>query len=220
MVFKYLFLLLFFSFKLAYSNIIYDKNEISINKIELEEYINLYEDNYFIEPSKNIAIKNIVLLKKTIKYLQKNNPLYIEQLDQELKIKFGLEIFQSEMKRDFLRYLNIKNEFIINYINKNFDAKELEIIFSSLADLKLPISKNGCLTIEKLTDLKKNSYFINSFYENLNNNSQNYKAKINNEIYSVCISNNMFNKIEKIIVIHVENKIKDDFDFFIYGKSY
>ncbi len=220
MIFKYFFLVFLISHNLAYSEIIYDKNEISINKIELEEYTTLYKDNYNIELNKNSAIKNIVLLRKTINHLKKNNPKYIVQLDQDLNKQFGLEIFQNEMKRDFLRYLSVKNEFIVNYLNTEFNSRELKIIFSSLTDLKLPISKNNCLTIEKLIDLKENFYFIDSFYKNLNNNNQDFKAKINDEIYSVCINNNTFKKIERIIINYVEIKIKDDFDFFIYGKSY
>ena len=51
---------------ISHSNIIYDKNEITISSIELNKYIDLYKSNYGNNISKNKALKNIVLIKKQL----------------------------------------------------------------------------------------------------------------------------------------------------------
>ena len=60
---KILFILYFlFYLNFGYSNIIYDKNEITVTEIEFNEYLNIHENFYNLIPNKNKAIKNIVLI--------------------------------------------------------------------------------------------------------------------------------------------------------------
>ena len=80
MVNKVIFIFLL-SIKLLHSQIIYDKNNIIINAIELNEYIGLYNQHYSIKISKNEALKNIILQKKVISSLYLNNPQFMEILD-------------------------------------------------------------------------------------------------------------------------------------------
>ena len=46
MVYRLLLFVLIFTIKTAYSNIIYDKNNILITEIEMSNYLNLYKNNY------------------------------------------------------------------------------------------------------------------------------------------------------------------------------
>ena len=68
MVNKILFIFLL-STNFLYSQIIYDKNEIVINSIELKEYISLYNNYYSEEITGNQALKKLILQKKVISSL-------------------------------------------------------------------------------------------------------------------------------------------------------
>ena len=57
-------------------------SEITISSIELNKYIDLYKSNYGNNISKKKALKNIVLIKKTIDSLFKNNHEFMEALDK------------------------------------------------------------------------------------------------------------------------------------------
>ena len=112
MVFRLLILIFLLSMKIGYANIIYDKNEITITKIEMDNYKNLYKTNFDNEISNNEAIKNIVLIKKTISFLIKNNPNFLSVLDKNIKLEYGNEIFDNQVVLDFVRFQKIRNEFI------------------------------------------------------------------------------------------------------------
>ena len=62
-------ILIFFSIiNLAFGNIIYDKNNTVITQIELDEYVKIYKLNYNFDINHNKALKNIILMKKTISF--------------------------------------------------------------------------------------------------------------------------------------------------------
>ena len=206
------------NFNLGYSNIIYDKNGISITEIEITSYLNLYKNNYGKELPKNKAIKNIVLIKKTINQILIENPEFILFVDNQIKLEFGEKVFQDEILIYFLRFQKIRNEFITDYFKNKFYVEDLEILFSSLTDLKLPISKNKCLTIERMHSVNLDKRFILNFYENLKNNEKNFKTKIDNVFYDVCIDNKIFKNLEGNIIKYIENKTEVEFNKFIYSK--
>ena len=219
MVFKFFIILITINFSLAYSNIIYDKNEIIVSEIELNEYLKLYKDNYNLYVGEYEALRNIVLIKKTINYLNQNNPNYINQLDLNIKSQYGDEIYKNALQRDFIRFFKIRNEFITEYFKNEFNINDLKLIFLELDEFKVPISKNNCLTIERLIDLRSNQIFINNLYNNLKTNSQNLITEINNEKFNVCLTNESFKIIENTIIKNIEKKIENRFNKFIYGKN-
>lgn len=216
--FRLLFLIIFLNTNIIHSKIIYDKNDITISEIEFNYYLKFYNNNYNIELDKNNAIKNLVLIKKTIQYVLINNPEFMKQLDEKIKLEFGEKVFNDKILINFVRFQRIKNEFISEYFKIKFDVNELKLIISSFNELKLPISKNNCLTIEKLHSVKNDEMFLFSFYENLMNNNKISKTKIDDIIYDVCIDNKTFKSIEKSIIEYIENKTNDDFSKFIYEK--
>ena len=204
---------------ISHSNIIYDKNEITISSIELNKYIDLYKSNYGNNISKNKALKNIVLIKKTIDSLFKNNHEFMEALDKKIKTEFNEGIFNDQMMLNFIRFQKIRNEFISEYFKNSFDIEDLEIIFSNFNNLQIPISKNKCLTIDKFYNAENDKYLIKNFFEVFKNNKKNYKTLINNEVFDVCINEEMFKKIEYAIIQYIENKTERNFNNFIYGKT-
>lgn len=212
------FLLLLLYINTAYSNIIFDKNNIFITEIEYNIYKEIYQQNYGREPSKNQAIRDIFLMKKTLNFLSVDNPEFIYSLDEKIELEFGRKVFDNKILVNFLRLEKIKTEFILDYFKNNFEFKELKIIFNELDDLNLPISQNNCLTIEKVHQLKGDGEFIISFFENIKIGKKNIKTKIDNKIYDVCINNKQFRYLEKIIFEYIENKTSKNFDEFIYSK--
>ena len=135
----------------------------------------------------------------------------------ELKFKEKF-INQIKIKKDFFRFLSIKNEFISNYFQNSFRVKDLKNIFTNSKELVLPISNNNCLTIIELKDLKNDNFFIESFLLNLKENTRTFKTKINDQIFDVCINNNEFKKIETGIISYIEDKTKSEFNSFVYSK--
>ena len=219
MVYRLLLLLLIFTIKTAYSNIIYDKNDILITEIEMNNYLNLYKNNFGTSISKNEAIKNIVIIKKTINFLQNNNPNFLSNLDILIEKEYTKEIFNDEVSLYFIRFQKIRNEFISEYFNNDFDIKDLKYIFSNFDNLRIPISKNNCLTIEKLHDVHNDDQFIKNFFENLKKNQQNFEIVIDNETYNACINAKLFSNLEKEIIKYIQIKTEKNFNDFIYGKT-
>lgn len=218
MAYKILVVIIIFVFDLSYSEIIYDKNDIAISRIELNEYHKMFEENYNINLTKNDTLKRIILMKKTIKYIEINDKEFLNKIDENLINQFGEEEINNKIKKNFLRFLKIRYEYISSYFTNQFNINDLEMIFNSFQDLKLPISKNNCNTIENIVDVKKDKFFIKNLYENLKNNSQNFKTKINNEMVSICFNNKTFKLIEDKIISYIEKKTENDFNKLIYGK--
>ena len=217
MAYKLILILLFF-FKISYSNIIYDKNENSVTELELNTYVELYKNSFNQNLNKNEALKDIILIKNTINFLEKNNPDFISALDETLKLQFKDIDLETSIIKDYLRFQKIRNEFISDYFQNKFNFEDLEIIFLSMNDLKLPISKNDCLTIEKIQELNKDKFFLINFYENFKEGKKNYKTKIDDDLFDVCFTNKQLKKIESEIIEFVKNKTQTDFQKFIYGK--
>jgi len=221
MVCKILTLLFFLvSYSLnSQGNIIYKKNDTIITSIDLETYKKLYKEYYGRKLENNNALKNLVLINNFIKSLEINNKEFLNQIDTAILNDYKNISFESLIVKNFFRFLKIRNEFTINYFQNELDVKEIEIIFSELENLNLPISKNDCIIIEQLVDLKKNNYFIEDFFNNIKANTNNFSVLINNEIYRVCIDEKKFRSIEQLIVNYINIKTKDDFEYFVYGKT-
>ena len=221
MVCKILTLLFFLvSYSLnSQGNIIYKKNDTIITSIDLETYKKLYKEYYGRKLENNNALKNLVLINNFIKSLEINNIEFLNQIDTAILNDYKNISFESLIVKNFFRFLKIRNEFTINYFQNELDVKEIEIIFSELENLNLPISKNDCIIIEQLVDLKKNNYFIEDFFNNIKANTNNFSVLINNEIYRVCIDEKKFRSIEQLIVNYINIKTKDDFEYFVYGKT-
>ena len=202
-----------------YSNIVYDKNEIIITEIDLDYYNQVYFENFGETQNDFEAIKNIVVIKKFIDNFKKNNPLFLKKIDEILNEEFNSEIMDIRIVRDFIRYYKIKNEFIYEFYDKRFNIEDLKNIFNSFEKIELPISKNNCLTIFKVIDLKGNIDFLNNFYANLKKKDKKYEVIIDNEIYNVCVDSRTNKVFEQNILNYIDLKTADDFKKFVYEKQ-
>ena len=201
------------------AKILYDKSGIIITDLDLNNYINLSSQLDQIKLDKNKAIKNLVLQKKIIKDLELNNIQYLATIDQQILMEFGQDNFNNIFIRDFIRFKKFKDEFIFEYYNNDLDFIKFKNILESLAELKLPISNNKCLTILDFIDLKNNISFQENYYKNLKNKTADYEVMINNQLFQVCINNQILIEIDKIIVRYIEMQIEDSFKSLIYGKK-
>ena len=210
---------LFFASLKSYSNILYKKNDLVITDIDLKIYIQLYSENYNLFINENNALKDLILIKNLLKNLEKNNKEFIAKIDNEILLEFGNNSFNVENVRDFLRFTKIRNEFIINYFKNNLDSKELSYIFENIENLNLPISNNDCLIINKVLDLKKNSEFMEGFFNILKNNSKKIIVKVEGVEYQVCLDQNKFKYIENHIVDYIHAQTEEEFLKFVYDKT-
>ena len=216
-------IIIFFLFCLLpinlHSNIVYDKNEIIITEIDLDYYNQVYFENFGKTQNEFEAIKNIVVIKKFINNFKKNNPLFLNKIDEILNEEFNSEIMDIQIVRDFIRYYKIKNEFIYEFYDKRFNIEDLKNIFNSFEKIELPISNNNCLTIFKIIDLKGNIDFLNNFYANLKKKDKTYEVIIDNEIYNVCVDSRTNKVFEQNILNYIDLKTADDFKKFVYEKQ-
>lgn len=221
MVYRFLFkivLTIFFSLN-TFAVVLYDKNELIITDIELNIYKDLYLKNYKYEIQDSNGLKDLVLLNNVIKDLKKNNMEFINKIDKEIISMFGENIVNNEIVLNFYRFSKVRDEFIYNYFRNNLNVDEIANIFKDLKVLNLPISENNCLVIKDVVDLKNNREFIESFFYNLRNNTNDYKAKIRNLFFNVCIDENSYYKIEQLIVSYIRIQTEKEFENFIYEKT-
>lgn len=176
MIYKIILLLIFtFVSNISYSAIIYDKNGIIITDIEIRNYIDVYENRNDIKINKNKAIKNIVLMKKTINFLLKYNSEFMQILDQNIKQEFGSKIFNDKSLLNYLRFQKIRNEFISEYFQNNFNIQDLETIFLNYNTFQIPLSKNNCLTIDKLNTFNNDETLIKNIFDILKKREKSLK---------------------------------------------
>ena len=213
-----LFLIIFFQQNITFANIVYDKDNILITELELEEFKKLYFQNKEVDLNKLKAIKELVLLKKTINQLEKKQPDALENIDRTIINEFGKNIFESTTNRDFLRYFKIRNEFIIQYFNNELKIEDIKSTLSSFSELNLPLSNNDCKTINNYKNLKSNSEFIEILYKNLKKNQRNFEIEIKNEKFNICINEKFFSIIEKKLINLIEIKTENRFKAFVYEK--
>ena len=75
------------------------------------------------------------------------------------------------------------------------------------------------MIIEKTVDLRNNQDFIKNLLHNLKNNLKDFKIKIDNIDYKVCIDESNLRFLEQLIVKYIESQTNDEFKYFVYGKT-
>lgn len=220
MVFNKSLLILFLLFCLkANSEIVYHKSDIVVTDIDVNSYIELYESTYGEKINFSGATKDLVLIKNLLKNLQENNNEFLNNINKKIIKLYGRESYENYNTRIFLSFLLIRDEFIIDYFQNNLNEREIFDIFENIENLYLPISDNNCFIIKEVIDLHDNNDFIKSFYFNLKNNSDDYKVIINKTKYDVCIDQEVFKKLERLIILYIQSKTSQKFESFVYDKT-
>lgn len=213
-----LIILILFNFN-SYSNILYKNNNLVITDIDLNIYKKLYKDNYGLDIKNNRALKDLILIMNVLEDLEKNNIEFINKIDKEISLEYGNKYIEDENLRNFIRFSKIRNEFIINYFKNELNTKELKELFVNIDNLKLPISNNDCLIINKVINLQHNDEFVKSFYNKLKNNLEKIIITIDKNKYQVCIDEVTFKSIENLIVEYIRTQTNEEFERFIYDKT-
>ena len=220
---KYLFKLFCLSiiliFNNAFSKIVYDKDDISVSEIEFKKFSDLYlrnEDDKSINSQK--VLKELIVQKKLINRILKNQPQVISQIDKIIILEFGDDIVTDSTSLNYLRFNKIKNEFIINYFNNEFLIEDLSKVLNQFNTIKLPVSDNNCLTIKDYIELKNNINFTKVLFDYYKERKRSFNIKFDEIDYEVCITDKNLKQIEKQITIYIEKKTLIPFNKFLYGK--
>ena len=203
----------------SYSNVLYEKNNLIITEIDVNVYQQLYKNSYNREINKANSIRDLVLINNVIQNLELNNAEFIDKIDTEISIRYGESSLKEDGTKNFLRFSRIRDEFIINYFQNELNLIELNNIFNQFDNLDLPISIDNCLIIKEVLNLKDNEEFIESFFNNLKKNTREFRITINKIPFKVCINEEMYQTIEKIIVEYIQIKTADEFEAFVYEKT-
>ena len=113
MAYKILIVIIIFVFDLSYSEIIYDKNNINISQIELNEYHKIFEENYNINLNKKWHFKTNNFNEKAIKYIEINDMEFLNKIDENLINQFGEEEINNRIKKIFLDLKLDMNIFLV-----------------------------------------------------------------------------------------------------------
>jgi hypothetical protein len=213
-----LILLLCFSINI-YGKVIYEKQGLVITDIDVEIYKKIYESNYGDLIGDNNALKDLVLINNVLRYLEYNNKEFLNRIDSEITLQYGIKIQSDINLRDFFRFSKVRDEFIINYFKNELVIGEIIEVFSKLDSLNLPISKNDCLIIDKIIDLKDDKKFTQNFLDNLRNNTRNFSVTLFQNDYKVCIDDINFRLIEQLIIEYIQTQTEEEFKYFVYGKT-
>ena len=210
-IFIALLIINFFNF--AHSEILYDKEGIIISNIDIHIYKEFYKNLYKNETSTEKSIKDVILIKKLIQRLKNKNPSLLERIDQQININTKNKTTYEENLRDYDRFLIIKNDMIKEYYLNNFSLDEMEIILSKINNLKISLSINSCLTIEKIVNAQEFSELPSLIFKKIKGNDDIVLININNKNYQICLNDNLYSilqwEISEYINIQIEKNLKE-----------
>ena len=219
MVGKYFYtiIIFFFSFNSFASEIVYDKQNILITKQDVDQYKLIQKEVNYLND--NIVIKEIVLIRRTIDNLKKNNPKYYEQTMSRI-ISEDINIYKVDQVflKQYLFYLNVRNDIAKQFMLNKFDKNETRAIFKD-KDILLGLSSNNCMTISETLSVEQLT--TDEYYKILNRKIINYQFEksIGNSMVSVCLSEKITNQIIQIFNEYMIYNSRKDFLKFIYEKK-
>jgi len=200
-------------FNFAHSEILYDKEGIIISNIDIHIYKEFYKNLYKNEISTEKSIKDVILIKKLIQRLKNKNPSLLERIDQQININTKNKTTYEENLKDYDRFLIIKNDMINEYYLNNFSLDEMEIILSKINNLKISLSINSCLTIEKIVNAEEISELPSLIFKKIKGNNDIVLININNKNYQICLNDNLYSilqwEISEYINIQIEKNLKE-----------
>ena len=200
-------------FNFAHSEILYDKEGIIISNIDIHIYKEFYKNLYKKEINTEKSIKDVILIKKLIQRLKNKNPSLLERIDQQININTKNKTTYEENLRDYDRFLIIKNDMINEYYLNDFSLDEMEIILSKINNLKISLSINSCLTIEKIVNAEEISELPSLIFKKIKGNNDIVLININNKNYQICLNDNLYSilqwEISEYINIQIEKNLKE-----------
>ena len=213
----YFFFIFFLSLNSYSSEIIYDKDNILITKQDIAQYKLIEKEiNYFND---NSVIKAIVLIRRTIDNLKKNNPKYYEQTINQIKSKdFYVDKVDQNFLEQYLFYMNVRNDIAKEFMLNKFERDKIKTIFKD-KDITFGLSKNKCMTIYKTLPIKNlNNEEIYNILDRKIINFQ-FQKVLDNNMINVCLSEKITNQLIQIFNNYMINNSREDFLKFTYEKN-
>ena len=207
---------LFFNFKYLHSEIIYEKSNFLITNYELETFKNVYYGIYLKKISDKEAIKNIILISSLIDHIIKNNPQYLNNLDLKINNTVDQKLLEDEIKHNLIRFVNIRNEFIFDYFNKNLKENDVLKALAKIKKVSLPLSKNNCLIIDLVIHDYDTNELAKIYYDGIKKNDYKFLISHENSNYQVCLDKETINLIENSLFNEIELITKSSFNNFLY----
>ena len=75
------------------------------------------------------------------------------------------------------------------------------------------------MIIEKTIDLKNNKEFIKILLQNLKTNTRDFKIILNDSMYDICVDENNFKFMQRLIIEYIETQTEEEFKIFVYDKT-
>lgn len=198
-----------------HAKILLEKDGIIINSLDLEIFLNNEYPNIVQTSNQAQSLKQIFLIKKTLKKIREKNPNFINTLDKKLKLESKeINYFSDEL----LRYSEIKGDLIQDYFINKLTFEDVTNTINLSGEILLPLSKNKCLTINKFIEIKQIKDFDKKYYEKIKNPYYSINYKINSNNYEICIDSLVSRKIEVALINIIGRKIEKDFYKYIYEK--
>ena len=198
-----------------FGSILFEKENIVITDIDLITYQNFNIDSNNKKNNNYQLIKEIYLIKKTINKLKKNNPLFIEAVDNAINANSkSLEDFNL----DLVRYTYIRNDFIKDYYQNKLILEDLTEAIKNTTNIRIPLSDNRCNTISLMLDIKDIKNFDSTYFKKIKNPNSEFNYELNSKKYEICLNQSIIVNIEYELVKVISKKTENNFKNFIYEK--
>lgn len=204
-----------FIFHNSSAEIIYSKKNIIITSSDIKNYININYENQNEYLSNEVALKKLILNKSLILSLEKKNPKVFNYIKNKLTSIID-EKELSTIEYDYFFFQILKNEFLSQYFVESFNQEDFFKLINNSDQINITISKNSCLTIHKVIDLREKEIIIKNLYNNLKSNNYQNQFEIENN-FSVCMNDKIYKYIEMLILEYIEKRTKNEFTNFIYN---
>lgn len=207
-----------FNFKI-HASIVYDKDGVTISDIDITNYINFYNYQYDKVKDLNKILKDIVLVNKTIKYLEFNDKNYLDQIDEIINKNNNSQKINDDLILNLYRIQYLREEFIYDYFYNKLSIDDITSVLNS-KNFKVSISKNNCFTISDIVsnkDIPNFNLFVLNSYKKIPDENIFF---LNNQEFKACLEQSFFSLFDKELIIYMENQTKINFLKFIYEKSH
>ena len=198
-----------------FGSILFEKENIVITDIDLITYQDFNIDSNNKKNNNYQLIKEIYLIKKTINKLKKNNPLFIEAVDNAINANSkSIEDFYL----DLVRYTYIRNDFIKDYYQNKLILEDLTEAIKNTTNMRIPLSDNRCNTISLILDIKDIKNFDSTYFKKIKNPNSEFDYELNSKKYEICLNQSIIVNIEYELVKVISKKTENNFKNFIYEK--
>ena len=198
-----------------FGSILFEKENIVITDIDLITYQDFNIDSNNKKNNNYQLIKEIYLIKKTINKLKKNNPLFIEAVDNAINANSkSIEDFNL----DLVRYTYIRNDFIKDYYQNKLILEDLTEAIKNTTNMRIPLSDNRCNTISLMLNIEDIKNFDSTYFKKIKNPNSEFNYELNSKKYEICLNQSIIVNIEYELVKVISKKTENNFKNFIYEK--